>query len=178
MHLCFLTPMRAGQGRLGVVRQLLEVEPEMAAAATDSSRLLPVTLALANGHRDVAACLLAHGCYWPEVGGGIEDPAQLLRALSWAGDPGLPLWAELAARFSLSPGQWEVVPLPCPALGAALPAVLSRSASEARRVVSHLLPADAARLRTALLSLHRAQQLAGMELPRPLLPSLLTGAFS
>ena len=73
-----------------VVRQRLEVEPEMA-SATDCRQRLPVTLSLANGHTNVAACLPAHGYYWPEVGGGVDDPVELLHVLSSVGDPGLPL---------------------------------------------------------------------------------------
>jgi hypothetical protein len=43
------------------------------------------------------------------------------------------------------------VPIPCPGIGRALPAVLFHSAEQARQLVQHLLPADAQRLRTAAL---------------------------
>ena len=102
-----------------------------------------------------------------------EVADQLLRALALAGQPDMPLYAELAAHTPLKPWQWDKVPTPCPAIGAALPAVLARSPSEAALLVAHLPASDRERLQTALLSLHRAQRDTGVDLPLLVLPALL-----
>jgi hypothetical protein len=63
--------------------------------------------------------------------------------------------------------EWAAVPTPCPGIGQALQLVLAHPAEQARRLVRHLPPADAQRLRTAALSLHRAQQQLHVFLPCP-----------
>lgn len=64
------------------------------------------------------------------------------------------------------------MPTPCLGLGAALPAVLERSAAEAGLLVVHLPPADGQRLCVAALSLHRLQ--GALELSAPV-PAALIG---
>lgn len=82
-------------------------------------------------------------------------------------------YAALATHLPLTPQQWQRLPTPCPGLGRALPAVLARSEAEAAVLVAHLPPADAARLRTAALSLHRLQRGLQLELPAHLVGRML-----
>ena len=60
----------------------------------------------------------------------------------------LALHAPLVARLPLTPTRRSRVPLPCPGLGAALPAVLARSEAEAALLVARLPASDHDRLRT------------------------------
>ena len=92
-------------------------------------------------------------------------PDAALSALWAAGEVGLPLFADLAACTALSPEQWRRVPAPCPALGAALPAVLARSAAEAVLLVGRLPAGVRRRLRTGALCLGRAQRECSTQLP-------------
>ncbi len=82
-----------------------------------------------------------------------------------------PLYGDVAAHMPLTPEQWQRVPMPCPGLGTALPAVLDRSAAEAGLLVAHLPRADRMRLRVAALSLHRLQ--GTLELSPPIPAALL-----
>ena len=82
-----------------------------------------------------------------------------------------PLHGDVAAHMPLTPEQWQRVPMPCPGLGTALPAVLDRSAAEAGLLVAHLPRADRMRLRVAALSLHRLP--GTLELSPPIPAALL-----
>lgn len=91
----------------------------------------------------------------------------------------LPVYTALVARLPLEPAQWQRVPPNCPGLGAALPAVLDRSAEEAALLVHHPPPAHRERLRTAARCLARVQRPSGVALPadvvRPLLMAAVVG---
>ena len=92
---------------------------------------------------------------------------------SVGGELALPLLAELAASRALSPAQWQRFLVPCPGLGAALPAVLSRSEAEARSLVSCLPAEERRRLRAGALALGRAQRARRVELPGVLVGRVL-----
>ena len=100
-------------------------------------------------------------------------PKGALAALAAAGDLALPLIADLAACTALSPAQWQRVPAPCPGLGAALPAVLARSMTEAALLVGRLPVEVRERLRTGALCLGWAQRVLGVELERALVGQVL-----
>ena len=100
-------------------------------------------------------------------------PEYALTALEEAGEVALPLFATLAACTALSPEQWQRVPAPCAGLGAALPAVLARSAAEAALLVDHLPAEGRQRLRTGALCLVRAQKECRLELPASVLGQVL-----
>jgi len=114
---------------------------------------------------EVAHCLMAEAPLPP----ALESLAVLRRVLSCAREWALPLFAVLVARQPLTPSDWELLPLPCPGLGSALPAVLARSDFEARMLVAHLPPHERRRLRTLALCLARAQRSGQL----PLLPTSL-----
>jgi len=80
----------------------------------------------------------------------------------------------VAVHWPLTAAQWQQVPAPCPGLGGALPAVLARSEAEAALLVPRLPPADAARLRTFALALHRAQRRMHIFLPAELARHVLS----
>ena len=86
------------------------------------------------------------------------------------------LYVPLAARLPLVPAEWSRLPVPCPGLGAALPAVLRRSDAVAALLVSHLPAGERGRLRTGALCLARAQHVHGMPPPVGLLRMLLAAA--
>lgn len=103
-------------------------------------------------HDEAARCLL-----------GVGPAAAALDALQ-AG--GLHLLADfVAARCPLSEELWDDMPIFCRGIGRALPVAFAHSADQARLVVSHLPPADAARLRTAALCLARLLHRLGTPLP-------------
>ena len=94
-------------------------------------------------------------------------------------DAALPLFGEVAARWPLPPELWrQLVPWPCPGLGAALPAVLARSVEEATCLVRHLPEAEQQRLRTAALCLGRAQRVHEVPLPPVLAAKVLAAALA
>ena len=78
----------------------------------------------------------------------------------------------------LTPQLWHLVPAPCPGVAPALPSEQARSASEAARLVARLPAGDRARRQAALLCLHRMQKEAGVQLPAPVLPALLSRMFA
>ena len=80
----------------------------------------------------------------------------------------LPLYADVAARYPLASADWQLIPAPCPGLGAALPTVLQRSPAEAALLVARLPDAECRRLCACALALHRAQARLGTALPQPL----------
>lgn len=89
-----------------------------------------------------------------------------------------PLYDVLVARQPLTCAEWSMVPTPCPGLGAALPAVLERSADEAALLVRHLPPADSERLRTVALCLVRTQRRCRVALPAEIVSRLLMAAVA
>ncbi|PSC70817.1 ankyrin repeat PH and SEC7 domain containing [Micractinium conductrix] len=96
-------------------------------------------------------------------------PAQLLLSL----EPGLATATD-APHTPLAEAEWALVPAPCPGLGAALLAVLQRSAAQAARLVAHMPAGDVRRLRTAALCLARAQRAHDAPLPQPLVWRVLS----
>ena len=150
---------------------MVQLAAPAAAAAEDLEGSRPLHHALAQSHNEVARCLLAFG----------DNATELLYALvECGGCPGsmLPLYADVAARLPLTPDDWELVPAGCcQGLGAALPAVLARSPSEAAQLVARLTEGEKERLRTAALCLARAQRTLQLDLPPPLLRRLLASIF-
>ena len=106
-----------------------------------------------------------------------QQPARLLQSLRTQ-VAARPLYAEVASRYPLSPADWQLVPSPCPGLAAALPAVLARSAAEASLLVACLPETERNRLRTAALALHRAQTVARLSLPQPLVWRILAAVMA
>lgn len=160
----------AFNGRVAPLRLLLAAEPGLA-SVTGAARL-PLAYALGTDQLAAARCLLEQGALPP--------PCQVL-ALLGNHQPGAsvhPLYAVLAARAPLAPNEWQLVPHPCRGMGAALPAVLSRSTREAAALVSRLEPTERLRLRTAALSLTRAQRVQGVQLPAPILGRVLALAMA
>lgn len=133
---------------------------------------------LERRQRYAAHCLLEHGSLPPaaelltalEVEAGLHGPM-------WPGDAFLlSLYAPLAARQPLTPVEWARVPVPCPGLSAALPAVLARSEAEAGHLVRCLPAADRQRLRTAAQCIRRVERRWRLSLPSELLRPLLAAA--
>ncbi|KAL4855970.1 Ankyrin-1 [Chlorella vulgaris] len=156
----------AAYGRYTATCQLLVDRAPEAAAAIDSEGRLLLHAALVSrfGPLDLgtARFLLAFGSATAVLAALHSTPAAL------------PLFADFViARPSLTSEEWAAVPTPCSGLGRALPAVLARSTDQARQLVQHLPPADAQRLRTAALSLHRAQTVLDRALPAPVVCSIL-----
>lgn len=138
--------------------QLLAAAPD-AALAKDELGRTPLRLALLCGRTWAARMLMLEG--------PLQPAGQLLSLLSeYAADHSL--YAALAARQPLTAAQWAALPCPCATLGDALPAVLGRSAEEARLLVQRLPPREQERLQAAALSLGRAQRRHGVHLPIPL----------
>ena len=160
----------AGNGRAAVLQVLLEAAP-LTAAAEDERGLTPLDVCCMavepwSCRRDSTARLL--------VAAPGQQPARLLQSLRKGRPATLPLFADVATRHPLSPADWHLIPSPCPSLATALPAVLQRSPAEAALLVARLPAAEQRRLCTAALCLHRAQALAGVELPLPLVWRILT----
>jgi hypothetical protein len=98
-----------------------------------------------------------------------------LQELSQGGEKMQPLFADfILARLPLSEAEWALVPSPCRGLGRALPAALAQSSTQAGRLVQHLPPAHAERLRTAARCLARAQRHSQVLLPTPIVWRLLS----
>jgi hypothetical protein len=103
------------------------------------------------------------------------EPVPCLAALLVAGSAALALISDFAAvRLPLTSEEWAALPIACPGLGRALPAAIGHSAEQAKQLVQHLPPADAQRLRTAALSLHRAQKELQRPLPVPVVSNILS----
>jgi len=118
-----------------------------------------------GGLIEAAHCLLAEGPLLP-AGQLLDMLARYCRdgnsALPlYGGNSVLPLYPVIAARQPLTAAEWERVPDACPGLGAALPAVLARSAQEAALLVRRLPPADRQRLCTTAMCLGCAQRRPG-----------------
>ncbi len=104
----------------------------------------------------------------------LQPAAEILAALNKKGSWVLPLYASVVARLPLTPEQWELVPAPCPGLGAALPTILQRSEAEAALLAARLPAADRERMHTFALCLARAERERRLPpLPVPLVTRLL-----
>ncbi|KAL4425382.1 hypothetical protein ABPG75_009398 [Micractinium tetrahymenae] len=166
---------------LPVLRLLVAAAPQ-AAGMEDFNGLTPLEYALDCGscvrpkpngrpHVPAAACLIDHGVLQPAW--------YVLKALQRAEAAALPLHPKLASRQALPSWLWDLMPSPCPGLGAALPAVLERSVEEAGLLVRKLPAADRDRLRMAALCLacgRRPSRLA--LLPTPIIWHLLAMAMA
>lgn len=163
------TPLHvaAFEGHVAVMRQLFAAAPA-AALAQDAEGRTPLGTALDASQITAALRLLSEG--------PLQPASLLLAMLRRRGDAALPLYAAVAARQPLTAGEWELVPSPCPGLAAALPAVLARSPEEAAQLVRRLAPAERQRLQLAALSLARAQRAHGVQLPGPVVWSVLVQA--
>ena len=166
--------MAAARGSIETARLLLEVAPAAAEVAAKESGF-PLEIALDLATIVGEALVFAHLSYLitARLLLPATPPERALSALLRAGDVGLPLFADLAACRALSPAQWRRVPGPCPGLGAALPAVLARSVTEAALLVGRLPAEVRARLRTGALCLGRAQRERRTELPAALVGQVL-----
>ena len=98
--------------------------------------------------------LLSKGPWAPQHVG------EVLAKLNAAGDVALPLYPALVALTQLAPEHWARVPLACPGLGAALPAVLRAPSSymEAVLLVRRMAHHERQYLRTLALCLGVAQR--------------------
>jgi len=123
-------------GHAEALRLLLAAEP--AAALVHCNGRSPLVAALEMQHVEAACCLLADGPL-PLP----QQRSKLLKLLAGLGEPAHALYPILADRQPLTRRQWIQVPVPCPGLGTALPAVLEHSAQQARCLVRHLLTASA-----------------------------------
>ncbi|KAI3434659.1 hypothetical protein D9Q98_002723 [Chlorella vulgaris] len=170
-------------GHTATCRLLLDWAPTAATTAGDHGQL-PLHLAAMNGHTAVCQLLLDAALNTATA----ADDRRFL-PLHYAAQQGhtatcqlpaaLPLFADFViARPSLTSEEWAAVPTPCPGLCKALPAVLARSTDQARQLVQHLPSADAQRLRTAALSLHRAQNALHLALPASVVCSILALSFT
>lgn len=155
----------AEHGSPATVRALVQAAPQ-AAAAADSKGLLPLAYALRGGKLESARCLL-------ELGQLPAKAAPLLACLAAVGGTARSLYAVLVSRMALTAQEWARLRGPLPELATALPAVLQRSAVEARALVS-LLPVETRRrFGTGALCLVRAQQETGQELPPAIVTRIL-----
>ena len=160
----------ADRGNTEAVPLLLEKAPEAAMVSTVERLPLEIVLDRARssgvqnlpGYLEVARLLLS-----------ASPLERALPALEKAGEVAQPLFVDLAACKALSARQWWRLPYRCPALGAALPAVLVRCTVEAARLVAHLPDKVRQGLHTAALCLVRAQRVLGVELPAALVGQVL-----
>ena len=169
---CLPLHVAAMYGHATVVQLLLEAAPS-SAAAEDGRGCTPLDACCMGPracHRDSIARLL--------IAAPGQQPAHLLQSLNQALPASLPLVADVASRYPLSLADWQLVPSPCPGLATALPAVLARSAAEAALLAARLTEPEHCRLRTAALALHRAQTVAGLALPQPLVQRILAAAMA
>ena len=163
--------LAACNGNATTVRPLLEAAPVV--ATSNVRGFVPLKIALIKASKNPRVRDPARHLETARVLLPATPPEVALAALERAGEVALPLFADLAACTALSPAQWERVPAPCPALGAALPAVLARSVAEAALLVVRL-PAEARqRLRAGAMSLGRAQRVHDAELPAALVGLVL-----
>ncbi|EFN52727.1 hypothetical protein CHLNCDRAFT_138267 [Chlorella variabilis] len=143
----------ASGNNAAAVRQLLETAPELA-FAPDRYGAPPLELALrSHAGTSVEAVETAHCLVLA------APPVQpTLSTLNEYEPTWSDLYADLVARLPLTQEEWQLIPSPGPGLAHALPAVLQRSAVEAGWLVGRLVEEQRARLRSAALSLARAQQ--------------------
>lgn len=144
--------------------ELLAADPGLA-QAQNTSRAIPLDLALLHRRIQAARCMLSEA--------PLPPTSWLLANLPLAGRAGLPLYGVVVARRGLAPKEWALVPPRCPGLGAGLPAALERSVEEAKQVVRRLPAADLQRLQWAALVLARLQRVHDIWLPTHLVWRLL-----
>ena len=166
----------AQRGNCAIVRLLLDAAPAAASFRANLQSFLPLEEAIdqAATYRDHH--LHAFATHFLQVARLLlraTPPDDALAALAVNGELTLPLFADLAACRPLSPEQWQRMPVPCPGLGAALPAVLARSEAEAGLLVQRLPAEEQHRLRTAALALGRAQRELGVALEPALVGRVL-----
>ncbi|KAL4425317.1 hypothetical protein ABPG75_009333 [Micractinium tetrahymenae] len=169
---CF-TPAHHAVARcdLRVPRQLLGASPE-AALAQSTDGCTPLGMALAGVYTDGGLYTQLAQCVLEE---GAQPPAgELLPLLQKKGPAAASLYASVVACQPLSAAEWALVPTPGAGLGAALPAVLQRSAAEAALLVQRLPAADRESLQVAALCLGRAQRQLDAPLPTPLVWRVLS----
>lgn len=168
-------------GNLFAVHLIAEVA--LSALADLSSKLLRravlgASWAYKHGDRETLRSSLATACYLLGAAPLHPQDANLILELLAEGDDWLQLLVPATvAQAALSNHQWALlaaVPSPCPRLGAALPAVLRRSAGEAAQLVRHLPAADQQRLRTLAMCLGAAAQRGLLPpLPSPIMQHIL-----
>ena len=164
----------AASGNSGAVQLLAEAAPAAAALCAGIPPALPLEIALQGvarrwrGHNPRADYTRAARLLLPAT--PLDDA---LSALAAAGEAAQPFYPSLVAGRPLSHEQWRRVPAPCSGLAAALPAVLERSEAQAGWLVERLPMEERERLRTAALSLARAQRLRRMHLPAALVGRVL-----
>lgn len=158
----------------GAVRALLAAAPQAAWAPDSRGDTLPLELALRHDGLEAALVLLQHATLQPA-----SKLLMLLKDARRSNNSAMQrLYVPLAARQPLTAEQWSRLPMPCTGLGAALAAVLQRSADEAGRLVRHLPAEDAARLRTAALCLEQVQRRRRVALPPEVTRRLLAQALA
>lgn len=168
-----LTPLHVAAGfnnRREVVPLLLQAGPA-AALVWDSASHAPLILAISVRQYGAARYLMEHGLLPPasDVLDALADAEEVFSAKAWL----RALCATFVSRQPLTSEEWGRLPTPCTGLGAALPAVLGRSAEEAGLLVRHLPPAEQQRLRTGALCLAHAQRLHDSLLPSPIVGRIL-----
>ncbi|KAL4425194.1 hypothetical protein ABPG75_009210 [Micractinium tetrahymenae] len=155
-------------GCVAALELLLAAQPD-SALHTCSARKTPLAEALDWQQWAAARCLLERGALAPA-----GEVVALLHSRGLQ-----PLYAALVSRGPLAGHQWAHVPPSCTGLGAALPAVLERSAGEAALLVHHLPGEDRQRLQSAALCLSGAlHQLSLPALPTPLMWRVLALALA
>lgn len=153
--------LAAWSGSQPVLCLLLAADPA-AALVQDSDGRTPLHQALRSQNFAAARTLL------PASHMSADQLLDAFATVPAHAQPGVqPLYADLAARRSMTPEQWQRVPAPCPGLGRALPAVLARSETEAALLAAHLPAAEAERLRISALSLHHLQRSLQLEAAVP-----------
>lgn len=171
------TPLHhaAEAGHTDMTLLLLQAGPS-AALARDAVHNIPLTMAIRYAHYGTAHWLLRQGPVPParDVLAALANAQHLTSTDAWA----WPLYATLVTRQPLTPEEWWRVPTCCHGLGAALPAVVRRSAQEAAQLVRHLPAADRQHLRAASLCLWHAQRRAKVDLPSPIVGFILALLFA
>lgn len=167
--------LAARRGCVAAVQLLLQAAPGTAAALTHEHQL-PLDWAFWLSSRLVGGPLVHIASLLIAAPG--QQPHDLLQCLNRHTPEALPLFAQVAAHYPLSPPQWQLIPSPCPGLAAALPAVLERSEAEAALLVARLPAAECRGLRTAALALHRTQAHGRLWLPLPLMWRILAACLS
>jgi ankyrin repeat protein len=159
-------------------RLLLEAAPK-AAALRNLRGQLPLDALLASTAASMPAGSKQEAAALATARALLAAPAQsasaLLQSLALAKGSWLAqqLYTEVVATHACHLGDWQLVPMACPGLAAALPAVLQRSEWEAAQLTRRLPAPEAARLRVAALALNRAQTRTGLPLPQPLVWRIL-----